>query len=54
MKIRRPLSLSPTIVTFLCLMIPSTTAARVSCIRLTSNHIADTTDLGRFQVPLRL
>jgi len=49
MKIRLSLSLSSTIVTFLCLMIPPTAAARVSCIRLTSNHIADTTDLGRFR-----
>jgi hypothetical protein len=29
-------------------MIPLTADARVTCIRLTSNHIADTTDLKRF------
>ena len=32
-----------------CLMIPITSTARVTCIRLTSDHIADTTDIKRFR-----
>jgi hypothetical protein len=30
-------------------MIPTTSTARVTCVRLTSDHIADTTDLKRFR-----
>ena len=33
----------------LCLLMPTVAPARVTCIRLTSNHIADTTDLKRFR-----
>jgi hypothetical protein len=32
-----------------CSLIPITSTARVTCIRLTSNHIADTTALKRFR-----
>ncbi len=34
---------------FFCLLVPTTLTARVTCIRLTSDHVADTTDLGRFR-----
>ena len=34
---------------FFCLLIPITSTARVTCIRLTSDHIADTADLKRFR-----
>ena len=34
---------------FFCLLIPMASTARVTCIRLTSDHVADTTDLGRFR-----
>lgn len=33
----------------LCLLMPAIATARVICPRLTSGHIADTTDLGRFR-----
>ncbi|MHC4680611.1 MAG: hypothetical protein ACYTEK_18145, partial [Planctomycetota bacterium] len=36
-------------VLFVCLMISTTSTARVTCIRLNSDHIADTTDLKRFR-----
>lgn len=43
-------SLFPLIATvFLSLMIPGTSTARVTCIRFTSDRIADTTDLKRFR-----
>jgi len=49
MKNRWALNIPFTIATLLPLMIPPAVAARVTCIRLTSNHIADTTDLRRFR-----
>ncbi|MHC4352174.1 MAG: hypothetical protein ACYS0H_05590 [Planctomycetota bacterium] len=49
MIVRRALSPGLAIAIALCLMIPGMAAARVTCIRLTSNHIADTTDLKRFR-----
>ena len=33
----------------LCFLVPAASTARVTCIRLTSDHIADTTDLKRFR-----
>jgi len=32
-----------------CLIVPAASTARVTCIRLTSDHVADTTDLKRFR-----
>jgi len=46
MKIRRA-SLYAVVGVILSLVIPATIEARVTCIRLTSSHIADTTDLRR-------
>lgn len=37
------------ITVFFCLIVPATSVARVTCIRLTSNHVADTIDLKRFR-----
>ncbi|MEK7995566.1 MAG: hypothetical protein AAB403_17335, partial [Planctomycetota bacterium] len=34
---------------FFCLLMPTASTARVTCIRLTSDHVADTTDLRRFR-----
>ncbi|UCF17604.1 MAG: hypothetical protein JSW59_09110, partial [Phycisphaerales bacterium] len=49
MAIRRALSFPLIVTALVCLMIPATAAARVTCIRLASNHVADTTDLKRFR-----
>ena len=39
----------PIAAVILCLLVPVASTARVTCIRLTCNHIADTTDLKRFR-----
>ncbi|MHC4071632.1 MAG: hypothetical protein ACYSUD_05015, partial [Planctomycetota bacterium] len=51
MEIRRLLGsgFSLTTIILFFLMMPITSSARVACIRLTSDHIADTTDLNRFR-----
>ncbi|UCE49135.1 MAG: hypothetical protein JSW47_03135 [Phycisphaerales bacterium] len=49
MTIRRALSFSLIVTALVCLMIPANAGARVTCIRLASNHVADTTDLKRFR-----
>ena len=38
-----------TLIAILCPLLPAVATARVVCPRLTSNHVADTTDLGRFR-----
>ena len=43
------LDLSPITAVLVCLLMANLSLGRVNCIRLTSSHIADTTDLGRFR-----
>ena len=51
MKIRRTFGLDFALIAGLlaCLLMPAVSAARVTCIRLTSDQVADTTDLARFR-----
>jgi hypothetical protein len=49
MKNRWALRFRFAVAAVLCLIIPAACTARVTCIRLTCDHVADTTDLKRFR-----